>query len=235
MNEWRPYRSGMLTRVAFRLLAVGVGLALLGSAAPASASIDKAKSLSSAKLKALTNSIDKGKHLTYDATYKSVSGGQSETVTIAQAPPKSIFTSGSGSVIDTGQKTYYCSAQGTSESCLSAGGANPFVGLEELFSPSLALSAFSEAKEGLVSRLLGIKASESTETIAGQASTCVTVTVRGHGGKYCVTKEGLLSYSGATSSSYFELTKFSKSPPSSLFALPAGATTVTLPGGASIP
>jgi hypothetical protein len=58
--------------------------------------------------------------------------------------------------------------------------------------------------------------------------------VRGKSGKYCVTKQGLLSYSG-TPSSYFQLTKYSSTPSASLFSLPAGATTATLPGGASIP
>ncbi len=62
-----------------------------------------------------------------------------------------------------------------------------------------------------------------------------TVTVRQVEGRYCVTKQGLLSYSGSSSSSYFELTKYSSKPPASLFSLPAGATTQTLPGGTSIP
>ena len=79
--------------------------------------------------------------------------------------------------------------------------------------------------------------SSSTATFAGQPSTCVSVSVRGRGGKYCVTKQGILSYSGSASnsSSYFELTKYSSRPPASLFSLPAGATTATLPGGGSIP
>jgi len=51
-----------------------------------------------------------------------------------------------------------------------------------------------------------------------------------------VTKQGILSYSGsASSSSYFELTKYSSKPPASLFSLPTGATTETLPGSTSIP
>ena len=128
--------------------------------------------------------------------------------------------------------------------CLSAGTSNPLLGLEDLFSPSAAIAAFSEVKTGLLARLAGIKATASSATIAGQSSTCVTVTVHGTSGKYCVTKKGILSYAGATSGNYFELTKFSSSPPASLFSLPSGATTetlpslppgVTLPGGESIP
>jgi hypothetical protein len=115
------------------------------------------------------------------------------------------------------------------------GGTNPLLGLEDIFSPSVALGAFAEAKEGLVSRLLGIKVSSSSATFAGQPSTCVTVTVHGKSGKYCVTHQGLLSYSGISSSQYFALTKYSSSPSSSLFQLPAGATTVTLPSGVNLP
>ena len=60
------------------------------------------------------------------------------------------------------------------------------------------------------------------------------MSVKKNVGKYCVTKQGLLSYAGSSSFS-FVLTKFTSKPSSSLFQLPAGATTVTLPGGASIP
>ena len=95
----------------------------------------------------------------------------------------------------------------------------------------MALGALTEAKQGLGSRLLGIKVSSSSATFAGQPSTCIAVTVHGKGGRYCVTKQGILSYSGSSSLDYFQLTKFSSKPPASLFTLPAGATTGTVPGG----
>jgi hypothetical protein len=222
----------MRTRVAAGAAAIGLGLILVGAALPASASLDK--SVSSGNLKALTNAINQAKHATYEATYKSVSDGQTTTVTIAQAPPKSNFSTASGTVINDGKKTYYCSTSDGKQSCISAGGANPILGLEDLFSPAAALGALTEAKEGLVSRVLGIKVTSTSASFAGQPSTCVSVKVKGQGGKYCVTKQGLLSYSGS-SGSYFQLTKFTSKPPASLFALPAGATTVTLPGGVTIP
>ena len=50
-----------------------------------------------------------------------------------------------------------------------------------------------------------------------------------------VTKQRLPSRSDSSSSSYFELTKYSSTPPASLFSLPTGATTQALPGGTSIP
>jgi hypothetical protein len=218
----------MRTRVSAGLLVVAVGVLAVG-VVPASA-----KTISSSQLKTLENNLAKGKHITYEATYKSVQGAQTQTVTIAQAPPKSNFSTSGGEVVDTGSKTFYCSTQGSAETCINAGTSNPFLGLEDIFSSSTALGAFAEAKEGLIARALGVKVTESSGSFGGQASSCVTVTVKGKGGKYCVTKQGILSYSGGASS-YFELVKFSTSPPASLFALPAGATTETLPGGVSIP
>ncbi len=247
-------------------VAVGLGALVLVPALPASG-----RAVSPLNLKALTNSINRSKNLTYLAQYTSVSDGQKTTVTIAQSPPKSNFSTSTGSVINNGKTTYYCSANSASTGnsgnsgstsssgnsgnsgnsgastttsttsskgstqCLSVKGSNPLLGLEDIFSPTVALGALAEAKEGIVSRLLGIKVSSSSGTFAGQPSTCVTVRVRGKGGKYCVTKQGLLSYSGSSSSSYFELTKYSSKPPASLFSLPTGATTETLPGGTSIP
>ena len=225
----RSLRSAT-TLLAAAGLATGLALA---TTLPASASLDK--TISSKQLKALTNSLNKGNKLTYQATYTSVQGTQTQTVTIAQSPPKSNFTAGSGSAISDGKTTYYCSTSDGKQQCLSIGGSNPLLGLEDLFSPSVAIGAFSEARQGLASRLLGIKTSVSSATFAGQPSTCVTVTVHGKAGKYCVTNHGILAYAGTSSTQNFTLTKYSSSPPASLFSLPAGATQVTLPTGVSIP
>ncbi len=247
----------MRIRLVTMTVALGLGALVLVPALPAAGG-----SASPPNLKGLTNSINRSKNLTYLAQYASVSNGQTTTVTIAQSPPKSNFSTSNGSVINNGKTTYYCSSNAgssgnsgntgsTSNSgnsgassttttakssiqCVSVKGANPLLGLENVFSPAVALGALGEAKQGLVSRLLGIKVSSSSATFAGQPSTCVTVTVRGRGGKYCVTKQGILSYSG-TSSDYFTLKKYSSNPPANLFSLPAGATTQTLPGGSSIP
>jgi hypothetical protein len=43
-----------------------------------------------------------------------------------------------------------------------------------------------------------------------------------------VTKQGILSYAG-TPSNYFKLTEYSSKPSASLFTLPAGATTQSVP------
>jgi hypothetical protein len=216
----------MSARLGLTSVVLGLAVVVVVPALPASA-----RGISSSDLKALTDSINRAKHLTYEATYVSVNGGQSSVVTIAQSPPKSNFSTANGSVINDGQKTYYCATQGGKQQCLSVSGANPLLGLEDLFSPQLALSAFAEAGQGRVSKLPGSKMSSSSATYGGQPSTCVTVTVRGTGEKYCVTRRGIVSYSGSSPTSYFELTRFSSNPPSTLFAAPSGATTVTLPVG----
>ncbi len=229
-------------------------LAVLGlAAAVVLPGVASAGPVSNAKLKALTNSINRAKHLTYVATYTTVNGNQTSTVTIAQKPPKSNFSSAGGQVINDGKSTYYCSTNGSSgnsgasaisggtgnsdtvggpasgpATCISVKGSNPLLALQNAFSPALALSAFAQARQGIVSRVLGIKVSSTSATFAGQPSTCVTVTVRGHSAKYCVTKQGILAYSG-TPSNYFKLTAYSSKPPASLFTLPAGATTQSVP------
>jgi hypothetical protein len=80
-----------------------------------------------------------------------------------------------------------------------------------------------------VARVLGIKLTTSTETFAGQSATCLSVTMRGKTGKYCVTDQGLLAYVGGTGGSTFKMTKYSSKPSASLFQLPADASTVTIP------
>ena len=248
----------MRMRTVSVVAALGLGTVLAAPALPASA-----KSTSAPNLKALTNDINHAKKLTYYAQYTHVSGGRKSTVTIAQSPPRTYFSTSSSSVIINENTTVYCSLNSVSTSisgnsgnsgnsvttsnsgnsgsksskqrCLTEKGANPLLGVEDDFSPTVALGALAEAKEGLVSKLLGIKVSSSSASFAGQPSTCVTVSVHGKVGRYCVTKQGILSYSGSSSSDYFELTKYSPKPPASLFAPPAGATTVTVPGGGSIP
>src|SRR5215472_13264355 len=100
-------RARPLTTTA--VLALSVGAVATVPTLPAAG-----KSVSSSKLKALANSINRAKHLTYVAEYTYVDGRQKQTVTIAQQPPKSNFSTSGGSVVDNGKSTYYCSSNGGS-------------------------------------------------------------------------------------------------------------------------
>ncbi len=109
------------------------------------------------------------------------------------------------------------------------------LGLQSAFSAAPLLAVLNEAKVSAIARAYGIKVTTSSATFAGQPATCISATVRGKSGKYCVTKQGILAYVGSNGSSVFKMTKYSSKPSASLFTLPAGATTQTIPGGGSIP
>jgi hypothetical protein len=229
----------MRTRIAAGAAALSVGL-LAVAAVPATASL--AKSVSPTQLSQLQKNLGKYSHLTFLATYQGASGGKTINVTIAQSPPKSSFTFASGTntgvVINDGTKNYICSNQAGKQTCISegTGSANPFLAIENLFSSVTAANALAAAGASLRAHQVGFKVVSGTSTFAGQAATCITVTTHGNKtGKFCVTKKGILAYSGISSTQYFQLTKYSSSPAASLFALPAGATVITIPGGAGIP
>ena len=241
----------MRTRLVTLVAAVGLALVVL-PAIPASA-----KGLSQSQIKAAETNINNAKKLTYQVTYESVDGGKTSTVTIAQSQGKSNFTtSDGGSVIGTGKKTYYCQPNSSANSgstgnsgnsgssgnsgtttttkaggvqCTSTSGTSPLLGLESAFSPTALISILNEDRSSVVARALGIKVTTSSQTIAGQPTTCVSATVHGQSGKYCVTKQGLLAYVGSNKGTVFKMTKYSSKPSASLFVLPAGATTVTTP------
>ena len=235
-------------------VALSSGMAVLGTAVPVTAK--------NPNLQNLSNELNKAKHVTYYAQYKNVSGGQTTTITIAQAPPKSLFSSSDGSlVINTGKATYYCSDNSgdsgstgnsgsansgsgnsgntgstntttkpkSTEQCYSEKGGNPLLGTEALFSGAALTGVFAQAEQSAIARALGIHVSTSSGNFGGQSATCVSVTRKGQGAKYCVTPQGVLAYESTGKSTYFELTKYSSHPPSSLFQLPAGATTATIP------
>jgi hypothetical protein len=210
------------------------------AAVPATASL--AKTISQSQLNQLEKNLNRTSHLTYLATYQGSSAGKTYNVTIAQSPPKSSFsyTSGStsGVVINDGKTNYICSSQNGKETCISegTGSANPFLTIENLFSSASAVAALTSAGAELRAHQVGLKLISGTSTFAGQSSTCITVTTHGSKtAKFCVTKKGILAYSGISSTQNFTLVKYSSSPAASLFALPAGATVITIPGGAGIP
>jgi hypothetical protein len=155
-----PMRIRALTITTLAIGALGLGTVALG-AAPASA-----KSVSSQNLKALASQINKGKHLTYSIEYKTVSDGKTQTVTIAQSPPKTYFASSGSVILNNGKTTYYCSPNESGNS------------------------------------------GDSGNSGAGNSGN---------------------SGNSGSGKSYFQMVKYSAHPSSSLFNLPAGATTVTIP------
>jgi len=184
----------------------------------------------SEQLSSMEASIKSGEQSTFKAVYTYNSSGQSGTVTIEQEPPKTLFIAGGGEVIGTGTSTDYCSTAGTPPTCFSTGTSNPLAGITQLFNPDNAATAIQSAEAAASAHAVGYNVSYSTQSFASQSSDCATITSSSVTGKYCVTKGGVLAYSGTASDS-FQLTSFSSSVSSSDFTLPAGATTQTLPAG----
>jgi hypothetical protein len=185
---------------------------------------------STKQLDDLTAAAEAASKATFKAVYNSnESSGSSSTVTIEQKPPKSVFISGDSSVINDGSTTYFCSKSGDQTSCVTqSGSVNPMASVVALFSPQAAITALKAAHTALVSKIAGYDVSYKNETIGGESSDCVVIKAAGQDAKYCVTKAGILAYSGNASSN-FQLSSYSSSVSDSDFALPSGATTVSVP------
>jgi len=185
----------------------------------------------SSQLQALSSAVQSGEHASYKAVYTSQSSsGTSQTITIEQMPPKSVFSTTSGSVIDDGTHTYFCSTSGGAEQCVteSSGGTNPFASITALFSPTTLLNEFHAAQAAAAAHSAGYSVAFSSGSYAGLAAKCLDYTGAGQTVKYCVTDTGILAYAQSTGGT-FELTSFSTSPAAGDFSLPSGATVVTIP------
>ncbi len=188
------------------------------------------------QLQSLSAAVQAGQHVSYKAVYTSHSStGTSQTITIEQMPPKSVFLVSNGSVIDDGTHTYFCSASGGHEQCVteSASSTNPFASITALFSPTTLLNEFHAAQAAAAAHTAGYSVAISSSNYAGLAAKCLNYTDTTQTVKYCVTNSGILAYAQSTGGT-FELTSYSSSPAASDFSLPAGATVVTIPN-VSIP
>jgi hypothetical protein len=182
---------------------------------------------SASKLDALSSSVQAGEKLTFKSVYTVTTASKTEIVTVEQSPPKSVFSTNDGSVIDTGTASYFCSA-GATPTCLDSGISNPLAILSDIFNPATVLSGLKDAQAQAAANAAGYTISFSSGSYAGQSTTCATINGSGNTAKYCVTKQGILAYVSTTGAT-FALTSYSSSPAASDFALPAGATVMTVP------
>ena len=185
------------------------------------------------QLRQLYSSVKASKHATYKATYTTTTGGQTVSVVIEQAPPKSLFSTQGAVVISNGKKTYYCTNVSGRRTCVAGSGGSPLDSFTQLFSPAEVLSVFKTAQSELGAHVAGYSVKVSNSTYAGLPSRCVTLNGARQNVKYCVTKSGIVA-AASSSSSGFKLVKFSRTVSGSDFSLPEGSTAVTLPGGVTI-
>jgi len=185
----------------------------------------------SKELKSLSSSLGNGEQHTFKAVYTLTAPSETETVTVEQQPPKSLYSFGtSGSIIDNGTTTYFCGGSGGQVTCIpESGGSNPLASLLDLFSPTTVRSDFQAAEAEVVAKAHGYSISFSTATIAGQASKCASVSGPSGSGKYCVTNSGILASLTNSSGQGFKLTSYSSSVSSSDFSPPPGATIESVP------
>jgi hypothetical protein len=227
------------------VLIVGLGLAACGSSSPnasspstspaattsasnsAASTAPSGNGTAAAKIGTLSSQVQSAEKATFKAEYTVNNSGQTEMVTIEQAPPKSVFAVQSGSVIDTGTATYFCTTTGTA-TCISEGASNPLAALVAVFSPATVLNALKSAQAQTEEHVAGYNVTFSSASYGGQDTTCANISGAGQLVKYCVTKQGILAYASSGGGT-FTLTSYSDSPAASDFALPAGATVQSTP------
>lgn len=239
------------------ILVVGALLASCGGSSTSSSTPDTSTTSSgpassggsSGELQSFGGTIKAAKNATFKATYTSTSSGSgSQTITLEQAPPKQAFTTtdssgGSNALLNTGTATYACdstsSATPTCTSMNSSGGAGALSSVISVYNGSSALTAINSWQSIAAAHVAGISLTFTKTTLAGQQVRCATWKYQGSSSTYCVTTGGVLAKvessggpNSSTSSSSFELTSFSASPPAADFELPPGATVVTIPTGA---
>lgn len=185
-------------------------------------------SSAASRLADLTNSLHGAQGAPFKATYSGNYGGQTQTMTIAQDPPKSSFAVANSAIIDTGSQTYYCPTT-SNPTCINVSQEDPVADLVDAFSPKAALSQLQAARAALADRVAGYNVSFSSQTIAGQPSTCVAVKSSSASWKYCVTDKGYLALASSGPQQVFQMTSFSTNVSPSDFALPSGATVETIP------
>lgn len=193
----------------------------------------------SAAINSLTSKIQTGDATaSYDATWVTTGSAPATISYAAVAPHDFAFLD----TTSTGQLRVFAGSAGEFEcnkssgawSCIKAQGA-------EVNTDKLMYALYSGAYwidflkiYSVAAALHGVTITSSTMSVNGFSLQCADV-VSGTKpnqttSKVCVTSQGILGYvSVSAKSADFEIKSYSTSPPSSLFAVPAGATVTTLP------
>ena len=148
------------------------------------------------------------------STRRTTRAAASQTITIEQKPPKSVFSTASGSVINDGTHTYFCSASG-GQPALRVGvdGRHQPLGVHRgPLRPDDAPERVPAAEAAAAAPQRGLQRRLLDSTYAGLHAKCVSYTSTAtQTVKYCVTNSGILAYAQSAGGT-FELTGFSSSP-----------------------
>jgi hypothetical protein len=215
-------RSGFVVVAA---LCVTGMLATAVSATSVAAKKPKPKG-SSSSIKNIASALQKEEKATFSATYTLKTSSVNGTFTYAQKPPDFVLSfataAGKFEFIELGTKSWGCSAAAGATVCVPETKSVASTDLD-FFQPGKVLPEIESYESGAKGY------TSFTKTFAGQASKCVTVDLTSTKPTYCVTNGGVFAYSSEGTLEQITLTGFSGSPPSSLFALPAGAKITSAP------
>jgi hypothetical protein len=200
-----------------------------------------------ATIDAFNTKLQSGAAATFEATYVTT-GSSPATIVYAVQPPKGVAftltpTGGTGTttpvhIVVNSSGEYACSQPSSSAqwNCQKLGTADAKTQNEifNFYTPAHWIGFLRDFS--LAAGFAGDKVTSSTMTVNGFAMNCVDFVASGVAGKstICSTAQGILGYvKVASDSTNFEITKFSTSPPSSLFELPPGAKVTTTQAGSS--
>ena len=196
-----------------------------------------------ATIDSFSTKLQSGTATPFEATYVTT-GSAPATIVYAVQPPEGLAfddtpTGGSGDttpvhivVNSSGEFACSQSRSGNQWTCEKLGTADAATEnkIFDFYTPAHWINFLKEFS--LVAGLAGDKVSSSTMTVNGFAMNCVDLVAPGVTGTstICSTAQGILGYVNVASDSVsFEIEKYSTSPPSSLFALPPGATITPIP------
>jgi hypothetical protein len=224
--------------VATALLVVGVGTTGCSVVNKVRTAVHDVKG-NKATIDAFSSKVQSGAATTFEATYVTT-GSAPATIVYAVQPPTGLAftdtpTGSSGTTADivvNSSGEYSCTpASGSGPATcekLGAASAKEQNQLFDFYTPSHWVAFLKDFS--LVAGIAGDKVTNSTMSLNGFSMSCVDFQTPGTQGlsTICTTAQGILGYvkvvSDATS---FAITKYSSSPPASLFQLPPGATITT--------
>lgn len=228
-----PSRTATMRRRA-AAVAAAAGLAVLSAPLAAGASpVARPAAVHEGKQAVLVQMEDDLKaetSVTFAATYEGVGSGNATTFSYDQKPSDWLFSGFESTtkveVVRIGNKVYSCDLSSTPPLCAveseASYGGTAFGVFADLALQELELDSSLES-----SHVAGFSVTTSSRTLAGQRSTCATISVEGTRTEICVTDaHGVLDYEGqAGLEDGTLLERYSSSVSSSLFVLPKGATT----------
>jgi hypothetical protein len=234
------WKSGL---VGITLVVGAFGLTSCSAIDKVKGAVDDIRS-NKATIDAFSTKLQSGAATPFEATYVTT-GNAPATIVYAVQPPTGVaFTetpsAGSGTtavhLVVNSSGEFACTQPSSQWTCQKLGTASAATQnkIFDLYTPAHwidFLKGFS-----LAAGLVGDKVTSSSMTVNGFALNCVDFQASGVPGTstVCTTSAGILGYVNvASSSTSFEIQRFSSTPSASLFALPPGATVTPVTTGTS--